>query len=547
MSQFRFVGLFIGLVAFTGYRGVAREEDQTRNRPPIQAPPGHAVVSEDLRGWYFVPREIKERYEAAVSKLEGIRRAVLEGTLSPDQAKAQLESLKDQLETLKKEMDDKKVLVSGGKLHEQTEVLDIPLGPNRCVAITVNQVILKGWEGKGIRCELKKTVLSQGNEPVEPHLKAIKISHKFGRADFAGKTDKEREASEKAFLEGPGAKLTEAQKAGRSALVKQIQDSARPYQAFVAKEVDQISVEGLGYQENAWISRDVESKGGEKRSGGRRQRYASLTVYLPPCETVCVRGARMGFQADNLRGDLVITKDGSTDSDHMARNAVKNLQGNLDCWNFPLHFIENVTGNLWVGIGQDFGLGGSGLTHFGSMRELYPPAPLALQVRTVQGSTRIRVGRCDLDLADLRGQVEIENEFGNVKWAEQGPLAKGRNQVMLGSGQLEIAFSPATWKSQPIVAATRFGRIKTDLGRDEWVDFSQTVPTSSGTNHHNWMGFQPAPKPMASGIPRVMIAQIIESIIQGKDQGEEGFEGLMLINQAGPSQIHRVEKVSPKP
>lgn len=384
-----FTRLWVASLSLSG--GIAFGQDE---RPPTKAPPNHVIVANAINGWYFVPKEFKEQYDATRTRLEGLQGDVDSGRLRVSEAQAELLALKGRLEALRKEIDAKRVLVAGATLHEQTETIEFELGPERLLAITANHVRVVGWDGPKVKVELKKMVLAPDEKPVDDQLQAIKVAHQHGRAEFAGMTQAEWEKHNREWLAQYGAKLTQSQRDDRGKL---FEDRFAVRREYVGKEIDQITVAGLDYASNKVMPLSVMSEGGGGRFGSVRQRYAELTVHVPSCAGVCVRGARRGLVVEDLRASLTILDEDSTDSDARGRFEVRGLTGDLQCDDFPLQSIADVTGHVVVTAMQEYGVESAGLTHFEDMRDLTPARPFAVRVHNVSGGADLRFGRVNLE------------------------------------------------------------------------------------------------------------------------------------------------------
>ena len=79
----------------------------------VKAPPNHAVLSNTINGWYFVPITFKQNYETTLTRLETLQANVDQGRLSAAEAQAELADLKQRLAALRKDMEANRVHVAG--------------------------------------------------------------------------------------------------------------------------------------------------------------------------------------------------------------------------------------------------------------------------------------------------------------------------------------------------------------------------------------------------------------------------------------------------
>ena len=87
-----------------------------------------------------------------------------------------------------------------------------------------------------------------------------------------------------------------------------------------------------------WFWQPLEG-GGSGQFGSARQRYAELTVYVPKCTSLCIRGAKRGLKLEGVQANVTITDEGGTDSDARGDFDVYGIEGNLICREFPLQSI----------------------------------------------------------------------------------------------------------------------------------------------------------------------------------------------------------------
>lgn len=487
---FRSIWMRAAVIAAIGWLNFQVARAAEDEKKPTKAPPKHAIVGETLAGWYFAPKELKEEYDAALKRLEGLQADVDAGAIDSKEATKQLGELRAKLKALRQSIDDSRVHVQGAEIHEQTETIDFDLGPEKRLAITANQVRVVGWDQPNVRIELKKKVLSNDGKSVDDQLKAIAIVHKLGRAEFAGRTDAEWDADEAEYLKKDGAKLTPEQRENRRKFVDGIRKSYALYRDLLGRDIDVVSVTGLDYQDNKSISMRVQSEDGVGQWGSVRQRYAEVTAYVPQCTSVTVRGARRGLQAENLSADLVLTSDGNTDSDARGRFEVEGLTGKLICRNFPLHKIAKVTGDISVESTTEFGIEGAGTMHEDGFRTMTPARQFAVQIADVRGNVHVRYGRVKLDLSNIEGTIDVVNEFGDTHLVAEKPFSETAHRIYSECGRIDALLSADAWKSIPVVAVTNHGGVRTNLKREEFDDFHMEGADKEDEIRRDWSGFR---------------------------------------------------------
>ena len=182
-------------------RGQEKKEP-AENKPAVAtAPPNMVPWGKTREGSYFVDKELLERYEACRARLAEVRDAIARGDATSDAATKSLDEIQRDAEALRKELEAKKVLVAAYQVFSQTSETTFPLSDERLVIITGDHVIVRGWEGPGIKCVLEKTIISQA-PPAASEFDAINVQHEVMSAkEMVGSTQAERDEQERKFAE----------------------------------------------------------------------------------------------------------------------------------------------------------------------------------------------------------------------------------------------------------------------------------------------------------------------------------------------------------
>lgn len=514
-----------GLIAYGAANlAVAVDERDTYTK----APPNHALLSSSVNGWYYVPKELKHLYDGTLERLEALQTEVNDGQISAKDATEELAELKLRLQAIREKIKETRVHVAGADIHEQTETIEFEIGPEKRLAITSNHVRVVGWPGPKVKVELRKMVLSSDQKPVDEQLKSISILHEHGKAEFAGPTDEQRDAQEAEFMAKNGARLSKKQLEDRRRFVDEIRQSYAYHRELLGKEIDQLTVKGLEYDQNGFVEMKVMSDGGDGRAGTVRQRYAELTVYVPECASVCVRGARRGLLVENLAASLTIVDEDSTDSDARSRFEIQGLKGNLACRNFPLQVIANVQGHVAIVSTTEFGVEGAGTSHHDDLRDMTPARPYSVSIHGVTEGVKLRFGRVRLDLQDIAGTIDIENEFGDTHFSSAAPLADSTHRIVSQSGRIDVELSQAAWKSVPVLAVTNHGGSRTNIPREEFDDFHLSGEDKHDQVRRDWSGF----RKVVEGEEQFAVFRLIDRFAAILSDGER-TSGLDLLTRSG--------------
>jgi hypothetical protein len=203
-----------------------------------------------------------------------------------------------------------------------------------------------------------------------------------------------------------------------------------------------------------------------------------------------VRGARRGLLVEDLVGSLTIVEEDSTDSDARGRFEVQGLTGNLICRSFPLQLIANVKGHVTVESFTQFGVEGAGTSHRNDMREMVPARPYSVTVNNITDGVDLKFGRVNLDLKNVSGKIDVENEFGDTNLVATDRLADMAHRIVSQAGRIDVKLSEDAWDSVPVVAVTNFGGVRTNIGLEQFSDFHLSGPDTHSRVRRDWSGFR---------------------------------------------------------
>lgn len=497
-----------------------------------RAPPNHEVLSNTVNGWYFVPKQLKEQYDTALKELEALESNVERGLENSSDARSKLRNLKTSLTELREKLEASRVLVEGAKIHEQMTSLEFELGVEKQLAITGNHVQVIGWNQSHVKAELRKLVLSPDDEPVQDLLDDIEIDHQLGVAKFAGKTDAQWEADEAKFMAEDGAGMSDEAKLNRSKFVKEIRQNFAIYREYLGKEVDTLTVLGLEYENNKSISMGAMSQGGSGQYGSVRQRYAELTVYVPKCTSLCIRGAKRGLKLEGVQANVTITDEGSTDSDARGDFDVYGIEGNLICREFPLQSIRDVTGQVDYVAGTDFGVEGAGTMHRDDVRDMTPAKPFHMMVSKIGKGLRMRCGRIQLELSDLEGVIDISNDFGDTSLSMRGknPVS---HRLASQSGRIHVDLDRPAFDSVDVIAFTNHGGVRTNIAREKFEDHHFVFSSKVQNWRQNWNGF----RKVIAGEDRFLGAFELPTQLEEVLLDSKQHPGLFLVTRIGNIEV----------
>jgi hypothetical protein len=522
-TAFYRVWIAAGVVSLTA--GLLRADEITTAKG--EAPRDHALVRHVRGGGYFVAKGLKEEYDRLLDQIKGLKADLATQRIGGADARIMLRRLQAQLDELRKNIEDQKVLVAL-KAVKQSETITFDPGPERLLIITADNIRVSGWDEPHVKCVLEKLVLAPDDKPVDDHLQGLKLSHKHGQApNLVGSTPAEREAQERDFLASPdGMKLTAEQRTSRHRLVQQIAGSYAVYAEFQGKKIDTVEIEGLTFEDgNRQVTVDVASKGGSRIMGSDWQRHAALTVYVPRCQQIALRGCLAGVDVSDVHSSVVMTSDGSRNRDYNAAFRVRELYGSLVVDDAPLDLAEAVHGNLTITATSE-------LVNSGSYSEedehvLDSPPARELICRDVDGDLTGWFTRTDLVVSDVAGRIDVRNEFGDTRLSVRGPLTDKPHRVISEAGRIEVQLASGALGGLPLQALTNCGRVRTNLVAGGGQDVSWTTTQSADGSRRNWYGINS--KTFRQGGDSFNDIQRLDAVLSGTDR----TSGLDLISRAG--------------
>lgn len=469
-------------------------------RLECMAPPNHVAVRNARGGAYFVPRELKQKYDELLANIAALRAKQRSDSIDAVKAGDQLHVLRATLDERRKEIDAKMVLVTGARLHTQTEEFSFELGDDKLLVITADDVRVRPSNDIQVKCVLEKTVLGIDDQSEMGEFDAIRVVHRQGTApELVGRTLAESLEDERKFRASDGGRaLTDAQRESRRVLVNEIQESYAPFRDFQGKELDVIHIDGLTHEQgNRQILMRMESEGGDRLATSGWRRHARLTVFVPRCRGVVLRGCLAGLDVQDLPAPLTVTDSGSTERDYSGVFKISGVDGPLQLYNVPLDRLEQVHGD--VTIVSTVGFANTGTHHQDGWRIAYSPPPHECTVSGVDGDFSAWFAREILYLEKMAGQIDVKNESGDTTLTLTELAANAAHRVISDSGLIEVRGSAAVVGGLPVIAVTSGGSVRTNAAQhvlDE-VNFSTGNPYD-GTRR-NWRGLRSAQKPNPAG------------------------------------------------
>lgn len=463
---------------------LADDDDPTKSK--VAAPPNMMEVSTTLGGAYFVNKALIQKSKLLQNQLSNVRDQIRAGEISSATAMERLASIETKLQLVRASIEEQKILVSAFNVYTKTVEEIFDLGEEKLVILTGDKVRIRGWQGPGIKCVLEKTIVAK-EQPDEEAFAQIQVEHQLDSAEsIVGETFEKRELSEREFLASEdGQQMTEAQLASRRALIESINASKTKYKPFQGKRCNILGVKGLTFQEgNKNLSLEIMSEGGGGFHSSKWQRHATLTVYLPVCNWVAVRGCKVGVDILGVESNLLLTGNGSRDRDYEGSFEVGNIKGDVVIDQAPIRKLFKISGNIEFVATDEFV--NSGTTHEGGTRTAHSFDTQATEIRDVDGNLSAWFLRTHLSLQGIAGIIDVRNEFGDTELSlDKSFDCETTHRIVSENGTIDVTGSNRLLEKLSIYAHTLCGTLFTNLNRDILDD----VSFSTGQPRRNWSGF----------------------------------------------------------
>jgi hypothetical protein len=378
-------------------------------------------------------------------------------------------------------IDHAKLYLPGATVHKRTETTHVPIQPDDLLLVDAENVDIRGWDGPDVRCVLEKTVLDDDGGKVADDFAGIElVARKGSGREFFGFYLDVRDL--------PKFKENEDMQGELRRFV---------FPDFLGREFPYVTVKGLDYQEgNRQIDVTVRSERGDGFSASQWRRHATLTLLVPKCQRVGIRGGLGRLKVRDLNSGLAVLGQGNRD--YAAVYEVANLGGSLAADNIPIHRIVGVRGNVSVTATAYAENKGTGHGPDGVTAHAYDPRESAY--REIDGDLRGRFCRADLTIGDVGGRVDLENDFGDTAWRTDRELAqKADHRVVSQSGAVTVRFGAKVTGGLKVELFTECGSLRRgrDVEKALNVWFEDTIFQSAhgDTARRSWTSWTLRPGP----------------------------------------------------
>lgn len=497
------------LITFFAFSSSSAEGQTPKAEATI--PDGHVSIGSTLGGSYVVTIPLKKKYDVLITRAKTLKGQITNQTIDEVSARRELREIQMELKKIAQQIEDTKQLVAAAKVHSRKQVVRMPLGSKRLL-IRAAKVRVVGWDKPFVEYVLEKIVLSVDGEGVEEDFEGIKVVQRSGiLPNDVGYTSQQNIDRFKVDADKPNP-LAE-----RLAIESDRRFS--PFHSVQGKGIDVIQVEGLLYaQGNRQISIELRGKTAISSSSHWR-RHSNLTVYVPSCEWLGIRGGREGVTIDSLDGSLSIV--GDDDIDYDAKSRIRNVTGDFNSSGITLHEVDEVGGN--VSIRQTEFHENSSTHYSGNSRTFYTGEASTQSYTNIAGNLRLTLTRADVTISQLGGELDINNDFGNTSFESPSLLATGHHRLVSQAGNINAKIPRDKLEGISVMALTEAGVVKcTNVSRQFMQDRNITTFTEPGPARRNWKGF-------TTDIPLFNLANRINTSLTRT----AGHAGIDIISRAG--------------
>jgi hypothetical protein len=215
------------------------------------------------------------------------------------------------------------------------------------------------------------------------------------------------------------------------------------------------------------------------------QRHAALTIFVPQCKGVGLRGGTEGLEAEKLKAPLIIRGDG--DRDYNAQSYVRDHEGPLTVENIQLQSIKNIHGDVSVTVSVD--LGNSGTEHTAGQTTQFTEPPASYTYEQIDGNVSAALLKINLQLSAVSGRVDVNNAFGDTVFVAQTPLTAAAHRIATESGAITLQLANDALQNTPLVAATECGSVRVMENAPPLVDGNVSAWQDGGTIRRTYRGF----------------------------------------------------------
>ena len=517
--------LFLGMIGLAmSFIASARADDPPKAENAAQAtapkparpraPADYVTFKSDKAGVYFIPKALNEEYGTLMRRLAGLRTDIAEARLDGGDARNRLETLDRDLQALQTRIEDSKFYVPGVGIQTQSIAQNLEIAPGKMLFIECGDVEIRGWDQPGIQCILHKTVLGDD---------AAAAAQDFQGIELAAREAKGPEIF--GFYQGI------ADKPDWKAEWERF-----PFKEFLKSEFLMLTVKGLNHEQgNRQITMEMKNEAGAGMMSSEWRRHGKLTIFMPKGHHVGVRGGLKGFKVQRLVGALSV--QGQGDRDYQTIYSVTDSEGPIVIDHLPLHRAENIRGSVAVGFtayAEDSQTG-----HDAQGVLMRAVAPRESIYRKIQGDLTLRFCRADLTIEQVRGRLDVENDFGRTVIAVAGldPARAHRAIAQSGSIELRIPAKADYLNAMSVLMLSECGSVfvaSPFRGRFEDKFFTYSLGRD---RRRSWQGFIAKPAksdPKAQpGLDIFTQFERVDQALHGRTAEEPGEPGFDVLNRSG--------------
>ncbi len=475
------------IILSAGFAWAADDPPATKKDARPQPPGDYRIFEQDMAGAYFIAPQLMNKYNALQKRVAGLRAEIDDARIDPAKARAEIDTYTNDLNDLLVKINHAKLYIPGAKVHKRTETVHVPIKSDDLLLIDCEKVEIRGWDGPDVQCVLEKTVLDDGTGKVAD--------------DFAGIELVARKGSGKEFFGFYTDVRDKPQFKDNADMQNELKRFVFP--EFLAHEFPYITLKGLNYEEgNRQIEVSVRSEGGDGFTSGQWRRHATLTLLVPKCRRVGIRGALGQLKVRDLNAGLSVLGQGNRD--YQTVYEVTNLGGSLVADRIAINRIDGVKGNVSVMATSYGGNRGTDNGPNGSTFHAYDPKNSVYT--NIDGDLRARFCWANLTIGDVTGRVDVENDFGNTDWQPTGELSqKADHRIVTQSGTVTLRFGEKVPGALKVEMFTEIGKLRrggdVEKASKAWFEETNFESAHGDVIQRSWTAWTRRPGPRGGQPP----------------------------------------------
>jgi hypothetical protein len=432
-----------------------------------------------MAGAYFIAPPLMEKYKTLQKRVAALRAEIDGARIDSARARAEVAQYTEELNSLMEKINQAKLYIPGATVHKRAETVHFPIKADELLLVDCEKVDVRGWDGPDVQCVLEKTVLDDGTGRVADDFAGIELVARKG-------TGKEFFGFYLGVRDLPKFKDNED-------MQNELQRFVFP--EFLGRSFPYVTIKGLDYEGgNRQLDVTVRSERGDGFSASQWRRHATLTLLVPVCQRVGIRGGLGRLTVRDLNAGLSVLGQGNRDYNTVYE--VANLGGSLAADNIPIYRIDGVKGNVAVTSTAFSEYRSTENGHGGVTFAVNDPKESVY--RNIDGNLSARFCRANLWVGDVGGRVDVVNDFGDTVWQPSRELAqKADHRIVSQSGSITLRLGEKTPGALKVEVFTECGSLRrgsdVEKALNAWFEETNFQTADGDTTRRSWTSWTRRP------------------------------------------------------